>query len=151
MKSDYYRTTVDLPPTTSGVLELLDSHLKALRRQTLCILVAILLKKLPLLYSNTLRITYLTLKIKSNWYTIFMDIFRINDDLCYLRMLLPFCNGKLSTIVKAANKLIDGLALSLFPQAVIDGSTATSIYTDIIKYLCTMINGNNVSKDAFLN
>lgn len=80
-----------------------------------------------------------------------MDIFRINDDLCYLRMLLPFCNGKLSTIVKAANKLIDGLALSLFPQAVIDGSTATSIYTDIIKYLCTMINGNNVSKDAFLN
>lgn len=79
-----------------------------------------------------------------------IDIFRINDDLCYLRMLLPFCNGKLSSIAKAANKLIDGLSLSLQPLLVIDGSTATNIYTDIIKYQCTMINGNDVSKDAFL-
>ncbi|GAA5815964.1 hypothetical protein MFLAVUS_009483 [Mucor flavus] len=79
-----------------------------------------------------------------------IEIFRIADDLGYLRMLEPSCSTKFKVVIWAAKKLINGLSLRHLPQTAISGSLATSVYSDVIAYRCNVINKSNVSQEAFL-
>ncbi|KAG2237138.1 hypothetical protein INT48_004640, partial [Thamnidium elegans] len=79
-----------------------------------------------------------------------IDIFRINDDLGYLRMLLPSCNAKMSIVIRMTTELISGLSMSHPPQTIIDGTMATSIYNVVLNYRCNMINSSKVSNEDFL-
>ncbi|GAA5812882.1 hypothetical protein MFLAVUS_006341 [Mucor flavus] len=79
-----------------------------------------------------------------------LSIPRGESDLEYLRFLESNCNAKFDVVISAAIQLIDGLLLSLRPQTVVDGTLATSVYNNVIKYRCNLVNNSRISREVFL-
>lgn len=75
---------------------------------------------------------------------------RIANDLTYLELLKQNCYAKFTIVINATIQLINVLSLSYSPQSSINGTLATSLYSDAVGYRCTMLNDSRVSNESFL-
>lgn len=79
-----------------------------------------------------------------------LSIARDQNDLVYLQLLKSMCScGKLQVVISATISLIEGLDLAHNPQTVISGTTATSLYNDVVRYRCATTNNSAITNELY--
>lgn len=75
---------------------------------------------------------------------------RGENDLDFPRSIRSSLNGKIAVVVDAAINLVSGRRISYNPQVTVDGTLATALYNEVIKYRCNLDNSNKILHETFL-